>query len=394
MSRVSFLLAAFLLVLLYSCKDKDDDSQMTTLPVLSVGDGEAQEGTSSNNTISFEVSIAGEYTGTVNVNYETRYGSAMKGVDYESISGTLTFTAPETTKTLEVKTQADETNEANERFTIYLTNEQNATVNKRSGQGLIINDDSTTPTFPGGYMTPATYPEWTLAWGDEFDDSAIDTDSWNFEIGNGEGGWGNNELQNYTDLPENTRTENGHLIITAIKGNNSNYTSARMTTMDKKEFKFGRIDIRAKLPKGQGIWPALWMLGSNFQTVGWPMCGEIDIMELVGHQPSTVHGTIHYGQPSPNNSFIGEPFSIVPNEFIDEFHVFSLVWLENEIHWLVDDRIFYSVNPGSLDGEAYLFNADFFFIFNIAVGGNWPGSPDQTTVFPQVMEVDYIRVFQ
>jgi beta-glucanase (GH16 family) len=163
--------------------------------------------------------------------------------------------------------------------------------------------------------------------------------------------------------------------------------------MGKKEFKYGRVDIRAALPKGQGIWPALWMLGSNFSDVGWPMCGEIDIMELVGGdgKDNIVHGTTHWDNNGSYANY-GGSYRLPTGIFNDEFHVFTIIWDESKIAWLVDDKQYHSIDisPAALSE----FRQEFFFIFNVAVGGNWPGSPDGTTEFPQRMIVDYVRVFQ
>jgi hypothetical protein len=244
-----------------------------------------------------------------------------------------------------------------------------------------------------GYLTPDAYPSMKKIWADEFSDSQLNTAFWTYEIGNGWYigicGWGNNELQRYTNSPDNCKLENGRLMITA-RGTSGNYTSARIKTQEKKTFKFGRIDIRARLPKGQGIWPALWMLGANITSVSWPACGEIDIMELVGHQPATVHGTVHFldGTYKYNSSST----SLTTGDFSDQFHVFTLRWDINSIQWYVDNQLFKSFTNAGVSN--YPFNSNFFFIFNIAVGGNWPGNPDATTTFPQEMVVDYVRVFQ
>ena len=251
--------------------------------------------------------------------------------------------------------------------------------------------DNTTST-----ASPQSYPGHSLVWADEFNGTDVDTASWTFEKGNGQNGWGNNELQYYTGRPENVRIQDGKLLITARKERyeSFDYTSARMVTMDKREFKFGRIDIRAKLPEGQGIWPALWMLGTNFDKVGWPKCGEIDIMELLGHQPSQTHSTVHFGSDWSTHDDKGKMYSISPGKFSERFHLFSMQWTLNSIHFFVDDQKFFEVNPSTVGEQAYPFNQDFFFLINLAVGGNWPGSPDETTLFPQTLEVDYIRVFQ
>lgn len=245
-----------------------------------------------------------------------------------------------------------------------------------------------------GYTTPLTYEGMKLVWQDEFEGTSLNSSYWTHEIGKGTNGWGNNELQYYR--PENTSVKDGYLTITAKKENfeGSAYTSSRIITHDKKVFQYGRVDIRAKLPKGKGIWPALWMLGNNFRTVEWPACGEIDIMELVGGgagKDNTVHGTLHWDNNGEYASF-GKEHSLTSGIFADEFHVFSIVWNDQSVTWYVDDVQFnvIDITPADLSE----FKNEFFFIFNVAVGGNWPGSPDGSTTFPQQMTVDYIRVFQ
>ena len=206
-------------------------------------------------------------------------------------------------------------------------------------------------------------------------------------------GWGNNELQYYRQ--DNASVENGYLIITAKQQNfgGSNYTSSRLKTQGRQFFTYGRIDIRAKLPYGKGIWPALWMLGESFSSVGWPSCGEIDIMEMIGgngYNDRTVHGTVHWNENG--HAMYGGSNSLPSGRFHDEFHVFSIIWDQNSIRWLRDDIQYHTINISGSNLSA--FQENFFFIFNVAVGGNWPGSPDNTTVFPQRMVVDYVRVFQ
>lgn len=244
-----------------------------------------------------------------------------------------------------------------------------------------------------GYPAAASYPGMAMVWSDEFDGTAVNTNNWTYDLG--ASGWGNNEWQNYTNSAANSSVADGLLTITAKQEPGGGFTSARMKTQGLQSFQFGRIDVRAKLPQGQGIWPAIWMLGENFGAVSWPACGEIDIMELVGHQPSTVHGTAHWGSSWNQHQYDGSSISLPGGEtFSDAFHLFSVVWEENSIMWLMDDVPFYSLTPADMNGQPYPFNAPFFFILNIAVGGNWPGYPDASTSFPQQMVVDCIRVFQ
>ncbi len=379
------------------CKTPDDTEMPTPDPVrISIEDNFILEGDEGNSSIEFTIELTEASAQTISVDYTTEDLSAMVYLDYIPISGQLSFAPGETTKTLTVETITDEWREGNEKFNVKLSNPTNAEIFGGTAIGTIRNDDTNLDKAEDGYITRTSYEGFESVWVDEFDGPEIDLDNWTFEIGNGQEGWGNNELEYYTDRPENASIQDGNLVIhaTNVPWVGRQYTSARMITRDKKEFKFGRIDIRAKIPKTQGIWPALWMLGANFGEIGWPQCGEIDIMELVGHFPSIVHGTIHYGDDFPNNSFKGESFSIAPNTFDEEFHVFTLLWDLNRIAWYVDDIVYYEIDPTTLDGKPYPFNQDFFFLFNVAIGGNWPGNPDQTTEFPQEMIVDYIRVFQ
>jgi beta-glucanase (GH16 family) len=243
-----------------------------------------------------------------------------------------------------------------------------------------------------GYSTPNSYPGLTLVWQDEFEGTKLNAANWKHEVGGT--GWGNNELQYYQE--QNSVVEDGLLVIKAKSESVGGkiYTSSRIITRDKYSFKYGRVDIRARLPKGQGIWPALWMLGSNISTVGWPKCGEIDIMEMIGGtgNDSKIYGTVHWDNSGSHAQYGGNVSLANGQLFADEFHVFSIVWDASFITWYLDD-VKYHVIDITPDGLSEL-REQAFFIFNVAVGGNWPGSPDGQTSFPQYMAVDYVRVFQ
>lgn len=259
---------------------------------------------------------------------------------------------------------------------------------------VIVGDQTGPIDGSDGYITPLTYDGMTMIWQDEFNGSALNETYWNYELGTGNNGWGNNELQYYRR--ENTTVTDGFLIIEARRENfqGRSYTSSRLTTQDKFDFRFGRIDIRAKLPKGQGMWPALWMLGDNFSTVGWPRCGEIDIMEIVGGgegRDDVTYGTIHWDDNGSTASFGGST-QLTTGIFNDRFYVFTITWNPTRIEWYLNDVRFHSVDI--TPAELSEFQNEFFFIFNVAVGGNWPGSPNSSTIFPQQMVVDYVRVFQ
>lgn len=389
--------AAFLLValsLIVACK-KDPDSGQSLPPNLSIGDVSVVEG-QANGTASLRVALSEASRNNVTVKYSTLDGTATSGLDFVSkTDGELVFAAGETEKTIVVPLLGDTLRELDETFQVLLSHAVNATLARERGTATIRNDDAVDPfNIPTtGYSTPDTYAGKTLVWRDEFNATALDLNDWKFETGGS--GWGNNELQYYR--PNNTLFSAGKLIIEARREDfsGSAYTSSRIITQGKKEFQFGRIDIRAALPQGQGIWPALWMLGANIGTVGWPACGEIDIMEMVGHEPNRVHGTAHYG-PNTNQHIYQGNSKVLPDnaKFSDEFHVFSLIWEQDRIRWLIDDVQFYEITPTNVAPMAYPFNEKFFFIFNLAVGGQWPGNPDATTTFPQRLIVDYVRVFQ
>jgi len=242
----------------------------------------------------------------------------------------------------------------------------------------------------------------TLIWSDEFnqpDGSLPDSAKWSFQVGGG--GWGNNELEYYTNRLKNAHISNNDLVITALKENYTgpdgitrNYTSARLMTLYKFSQMYGRFEARIKIPYGQGLWPTFWMLGDNIDKVGWPACGEIDIMENIGKEPSTVHGTIH--GPGYQRPGIGAAFTLANNQnFSANYHVFSIDWYPNSVKFYVDSKLYETRTPNDLPpGAKWVFDHPFYILLNVAVGGNWPGSPDATTIFPQTMLVDYVRVYQ
>jgi beta-glucanase (GH16 family) len=245
--------------------------------------------------------------------------------------------------------------------------------------------------------------QWELLWGDEFDGpagAAINPDNWNCEVGGS--GWGNNEREYYTPGTANVSLDGeGSMVITARQENPDNqecwygkctHTSARCTTEGKVEFTYGRVEARIRVPYGQGIWPAFWMLGANFKDVGWPGSGEIDIMENIGKEPKTVHGTVH-GPSYSGGSGIGKAYDS-PNNFADDYHVYAVDWDTDAIRWYVDGNLYFTFTPADLGKRRWVFDHDFFILLNVAVGGQWPGDPDKTTVFPQTMKVDYVRVYQ
>ncbi|PRY00494.1 glycoside hydrolase family 16 protein [Allonocardiopsis opalescens] len=254
---------------------------------------------------------------------------------------------------------------------------------------------------PAGAMPTAIGP---LVWADEFNGPAgqsPDPSRWQMETGGH--GWGNNESQYYTNRPSNASLDgSGNLVITARRENPGDYqchygrceyTSARLNTSGRFTQAYGRFEARMRLPRGQGIWPAFWMLGDNFGQVGWPASGELDIMENIGREPSTVHGTLHGPGYSGGSGVTGSYTLPGGRVFADGFHTFTVDWTPTSISWYVDGTLFQTRTAADLRGNPWVFDHPFFMILNVAVGGNWPGYPDGSTQFPQSLTVDYVRVY-
>jgi beta-glucanase (GH16 family) len=251
---------------------------------------------------------------------------------------------------------------------------------------------------------PADQPKsnWTLVWSDEFNGgngSAPDHSKWVIESGGN--GWGNHELEYYTNRVENIQVNDGQLFITARREGYSDsegvfrgYTSARIKTAGKFSQRYGRFEARIKIPQGQGMWPAFWMLGDDIDKVRWPDCGEIDIMENIGKEPGIIHGTIH-GPGYSGEKAIGSSFSLAEGKkFADDFHIYAVEWETQVIRFYVDDHLYATRTPNELPvGAKWVFDHPFFIILNLAIGGDWPGAPDVHTKFPQSMIVDYVRVY-
>lgn len=241
-----------------------------------------------------------------------------------------------------------------------------------------------------------------IVWQDEFDqDGSLDSELWSYDIGTGveifgQPGWGNNELQYYTDRPENIMVEDGMLHITARSEsyNGSDFTSAKILTRDKFETTYGRFEARIMLPWGQGIWPAFWLLGDDSDGAEvWPQIGEIDIMEYRGQQPSIIHGSVHGPGYSGGNA-VTDSYQMPNGRFDTEFHVFAIEWGPDFIRYYVDDNLYNEITPDDVNGEWVFNDNSFYIILNVAVGGTFVGSPNSSTQFPQTMLVDYVRVYE
>jgi beta-glucanase (GH16 family) len=247
----------------------------------------------------------------------------------------------------------------------------------------------------------ASKPGWILAWSDEFNGangSSPDPTKWVIESGGN--GWGNGELEYYTANRQNVRQENGNLVIEAIKekfkgpdGVEREYTSGRLKTEGLFSQRYGRFEARIQIPAGQGVWPGFWMLGDDYSTVGWPNCGEIDIMESMVSEAASIEGSLH-GPGYSGSNVLTTVYRLPRGRFSDGFHVFALEWEPQVVRFYVDDQLYATKTPADLPaGKRWVFDHPFFVILNLAVGGHLPGSPDNSTVFPQRMLTDYVRVY-
>ncbi|MEO5817826.1 MAG: glycoside hydrolase family 16 protein [Gemmatimonadaceae bacterium] len=273
---------------------------------------------------------------------------------------------------------------------------------------LAVGGCTKAPTTQGTPIdtTPAVPGEWKLSWSDEFDGASgalVDPGKWTAETGGG--GWGNQERQYYTTSASNASLDgSGHLVITARAEpvtssltcwyGSCRYTSARIKTQGRFEQAYGKFEARIRIPRGQGLWPAFWMLGNDIDRNGWPKSGEIDIMESIGKEPYAVYGTLH-GPGYSGSGSIGSSYSLAAVPFADNYHVFTVEWSPGEVRWIVDGTEYRRTSTANLPSAGtWVFDHAFFMLLNVAVGGNWPGDPDATTTFPQQMLVDYVRVYQ
>lgn len=250
-------------------------------------------------------------------------------------------------------------------------------------------------------QVPASDHDWLMVWEEQFTGSALDFSKWSYHFGKGP----NHELQNYTSAEKNVRFEpdpaqlgNQFLVVQAHEETTEHdsetfaYTSGRINTRGKFNVTYGKIEMRAKLPFGQGIWPAFCMLGEDIRTIGWPACGEIDIMEYIGKTPTNVYGTLH-GPGYSGGKGIGTKLD-TPDTLSAEFHTYGVEWEPDCIRWYFDGALFQTRSPADLGGDKWVFDHPFFILINLAIGGDWPGNPDATTRFPQTYTVDYVKVYQ
>ena len=385
-----FCLLVFLAFQAVSCSNNSEDK----LPQVSVESISIAEGNETKS-VDIRMFLSEAATENVSIIFSTRERTAIAGEDFvEQKRVSTSIAAGEIDTRITVEILGDRTFESEEIFFIVFDEVVGAEPAEVAVQITIENDDADPNGTLTGPDSPEQYAGMNLIWRDEFDGSQVDGSKWFQEFGDN---WFNNELQTYTNEGRNVSVRNGNLVIEARQepspyGGSNPYTSARLITQDKFEFKYGRVDFRAAMPEGQGIWPALWTLGGNIDEVSWPSCGEIDVLEMIGGGTENVaHNAMHWqgatAKQSTSNSYV-----LSEGSLHGEFHVYSIIWTEKSITFLIDGIERDEVNIEA--SHMTEFHQPHFLIMNVAVGGDWPGSPDETTVFPQQMIVDYVRVFQ
>jgi beta-glucanase (GH16 family) len=392
----------FCIIVAIGCKKSSstDTTLQDASPTISISNTSNAEGNSGTTAFNFSVKLSKATTIAVTASYSVTAGLAKEVLDYNIPSvTTINFAVGEIEKNITINIIGDDIKEGDEDFTVTLTSATGAKISAGSATGTIMNDDTKVPFTNAGFSTPTSYPGKTLVWSDEFNGTALNTTTnWSYDIGTGCPnlcGWGNNELQYYTNSPDNVFLQDGSLIIESKKQSigGKDYTSGRVKTDAKQSFKFGRIDIRAISPAGRGIWPALFMMPQNNVYGTWPNSGEIDLMEVKGHDMKTAYQTVHFG-PGPPSTFISKTYTLTNQNFNDSFHVYSMDWKMDTMRLMIDNIEVNKVVRSNLGASTYPFNENFFFILCTAVGGNFPGAPDATSTYPQWLIVDYVRVFQ
>ncbi len=378
----------FLLIALLSSSCEKEELSNITIETKTVTES------NSNQTISLKISLSEPAKANVTFTVSTRERTALAGddfIEFRNLAGEIPAGMSETMVDIEII--GDNIFEEDEIFFVLLEDVINATPTVEIVQIDILNDDTDPNTTLQGPSSPEQYVGMNLIWRDEFN-SNLDGNNWTQEFGDN---WYNNELQTYTDQDRNVWTQSGNLIIEAREeaspyGGNNPYTSGRIITQDKFEFKYGRVDIRAAMPEGQGIWPALWTLGADIDVVNWPSCGEIDILEMIGGGTENVANNAMHWQGDTEKEQEEGSYTLPTGSLHGEYHVYSIIWDSNSVTYLIDDIVRDIIDIQASDMTE--FHAPHFLIMNVAVGGDWPGNPDATTSFPQRMVVDYVRVFQ
>lgn len=377
-----------IIIFSFSCKKSEELPKITIESTTITESNETQ-------TLTLKVFLSRSSSNNIVGKVSTRERSALAEEDFVKQNRTsLEIPAGELEASFTVEILGDFSYEPDEYFFVLFDEISGAEPSADAFRIDILNDDADSNALLQGPDSPEEYAGMDLIWRDEFVNNELNSSNWTQEFGDN---WFNNELQTYTDEGRNTWIQNGNLIIEARNepspyGGNNQYTSARIITENKFEFQYGRVDIRAAMPEGQGLWPALWTLGANISEVSWPKCGEIDILEMLGGGTENIaHNALHW-QGDVDKESHGNAYTIPSGSLHGEFHVYSIIWDETSITYLIDNVERDVINIEASDMTE--FHLPHFLIMNVAVGGDWPGSPDATTVFPQQMIVDYVRVFQ
>lgn len=379
------LMLTLLFFLAISCS-KDDEMGTPTVKLLPRND---KEGSNQNKILDVRVRLNHPTNLPVTVSYSTVDSTARSYKDFIPVDSTLVFNPGETEQTINIQLISDKVTEFTEGFGLRISRVENA-LGAFQYLPITIYDDDFNNVIPAtdGFISKDTIEGMQLMFADEFSGTYVNPYIWAYN--SPDGTWAD-QIQQYTYSDDNLKVENGLLKITALQ-KGSDYTSAGINTMSTISFKYGLLQVRAKMPKGTGLWPSIWMLGKAYSKWGWPNCGEIDIATLNGRQPSQMLGSVDYylgGDVLKEGHY---DLYGVDDSFADEFHVFSILWQPGQINWYVDNHPYMKFDKATL-GETWPFDEPFWMVISLAVGGTRVGSPDAGTQFPQTMEVDYIRYY-
>lgn len=315
-AKAIFIFCCVALFTSCTSKGENNSNPSTSKPVINIKDARVTR-TNTATKIRFYVDLSASSKQEISVRYSTESGTAKVDSDFKATSSTLNSQQGQQKLHIDIPIIVDSLHQPSQKFYVQLSNAKNAKITKAKTTGTIVNDGTYLPTDNSGFISSESYPGYKLVWSDEFNEQKLNKHEWNYETGTGSSGWGNNELENYTSRPKNIFLSSGNLVVAAHKEDygGNHYTSARITTQNKKTFTYGRVDIRAKLPVGHGLWPALWMLGNNISSVGWPKCGEIDIMELVGKNPRQIVGSFHWQKADGSEGTFTNTYTLSSGDF-------------------------------------------------------------------------------
>lgn len=416
--RYSILVLFISTLVLFNCKKKEEEEEPVIVPTASIETSkviaEGNNGaTSLDITITLNNALAEGESGQLSYYVEHVSSDEVDLAAFSEENAELvTFQVGESTKKITIEFSGDQNFESDEEFEVILKRVEGIRLSSSADKCIVtIENDDNCVSGCDGWFSPESYAGFNSVWSDEFNGTTIDANVWRHEIGNGDNGWGNGEVQYYTAREDNSFIRDGNLVLRALNepaydGSEQDYTSARLVTggwtwdddpNGGYSFQYGRIDFRAKFPTAQGSWPALWLLGDNIKTVSWPQCGEIDVMEATPQsRPGEAWGSAYFGSAFDDMSSRVSSYWFPNGSHESKFHVYSIIWSENEIEYRIDNEVYQTLTNSDMDGYTYPYNNSCFLIMNYALGApaGDPNASDYAVADKSEFVIDYVRVFQ